>query len=57
MTGFNILLSCRKFLHVRIHERIHMGYLTMAIGRTKVKLPAFAQKDHIRTMEEDQVMV
>lgn len=33
-----------------------MGYSRTATGLMKVKHPAFARKDHILIMEEDQVM-
>ena len=48
-------MSYRKAL-VKIHELIHMGYSRTATGPMKVKHPAFARKDHILIMEEDQVM-
>ena len=50
-----MIMSYRKAL-VKIHELIHMGYSRTATGPMKVKHPAFARKDHILIMEEDQVM-
>ena len=50
-----MIISYRKPL-VKIHELIHMGYSRTATGLMKVKHPAFARKDHILIMEEDQVM-